>query len=128
MSDRFQAPRVACGGLLFMGSPGTPGSRVGACIFGAPGALLTTPGARTDSLSLVPCRSSGVIECPVHVLGRPQGAANLPPSGQILNIWFDVVGAGAATLNIVPTSSRVTLAGNTVADLRAAGAITVMAK
>lgn len=58
-------------------------------------------------------------------MGRAGDASKQPASGQMFNIWFDVIGSGAATLSIVPTASRLTGAGNAVAELRTSGAVTV---
>ena len=51
-------------------------------------------------------------------LSRPADKASLPVNGQLLNVTFDVVGAGTATLAVVPGASRLTAVDNTIAEVR----------
>lgn len=51
-------------------------------------------------------------------LARPADRAGQPVSGQLANITFDVIGAGTATLSVVPDASKVTAPDDVVAEVR----------
>ncbi len=51
-------------------------------------------------------------------LKRPADRASLPVNGQLVNITFEVVGAGTATLAVVPSASKATGADSSVAEVR----------
>ncbi len=57
---------------------------------------------------------------------RPPEMAKSPLSGQMLNITFEVIGAGAATLAVVPSATRLTTVENDTALVRFDSPMTVV--
>ncbi len=51
-------------------------------------------------------------------LARPPDMASTPINGQLMNITFDVIGAGSVTLQVVPGASQLVGLDNVVAQLR----------
>ena len=58
-------------------------------------------------------------------LTRPGAMHDVPINGQLMNITFDVIGAGSVTLQVVPAASRVAGSTNQIAEVRSDNPLTV---